>query len=125
MYLLKIDQDQMKKLYYLREYLKETGLKDTIAGLVREAITHYLVNKEAEIKNGNEVVEKRELALDKLERQYVRKKMAIAKKRINPEKLKLMEKLETETPILVDENRFAELEKGINERNRALNKKLY
>jgi hypothetical protein len=42
MYSLKIDENQIKRLYELREYLKEKGYKATIAGLVREMINDGL-----------------------------------------------------------------------------------
>ena len=42
MYLQKIDENQIKRLYELREYLKEKGYKATIAGLVREMINDGL-----------------------------------------------------------------------------------
>ena len=42
MYSPKIDEEQVKKLYQLREYLKEKGYKTTMAGLVREMINKGL-----------------------------------------------------------------------------------
>jgi len=61
MYLPKINENQMKRLYELREYLKEKGYKATIAGLVREMIDNGLtrydelinVDKIKKIENRN------------------------------------------------------------------------
>lgn len=47
MYSPKIDENQIKRLYRLRETMKENGDKATMAGVVREAIEKYLIEKES------------------------------------------------------------------------------
>jgi len=46
MYSPKIDENQIRRLYRLREFEKSKGKKSSIAGLVRDAIEKYLKYKE-------------------------------------------------------------------------------
>ena len=91
-YLSELKPEQVKKLYYLREYQKSQDKKSTMSGLVREAVDLYLVNYEKEIDKGNCLDIEKQFKLDSLNKEYIRKKMEIAKKKMNPEKLKLIEK---------------------------------
>ena len=93
MYLLKIKPEQMTSLYYLREYLKEKGYRATISGLVREMINEGLKHYEKEVKAGDCLISEKEMKLNELSKQYARKKIAMAKRKMNPERLKLIEKL--------------------------------
>lgn len=51
MYSPKIDENQIKRLYHLRERLKARGQKATMIGMVREAIGEYLDENEPKKKN--------------------------------------------------------------------------
>ncbi len=51
-YLSELKPEQIKKLYYLREYQKAQHKKSTMSGLVREAVDLYLVNYKKEIDAG-------------------------------------------------------------------------
>jgi hypothetical protein len=93
-YLLKIDPNQTEKLYYLREWRKNQGQKSTIAGIVKEAIEEYLSKTSNEVEKGGCLITERISEQDRLEKEYVRKKREIAKKKYNSEKLKLYEKFE-------------------------------
>jgi tRNA A22 N-methylase len=93
-YLLKIDPNQMEKLYFLREWRKNQGQKSSIAGMVREAIKNYLSKASDEIKKGHCLITERVYKQNELEKEYVRKKTEVARERMNPEKLKLYEKFE-------------------------------
>ncbi len=46
MYSPKIDENQIQRLYRLREFLKAEGQKATMIGMVREAIEEYLTENE-------------------------------------------------------------------------------
>ena len=46
MYSPKIDENQIQRLYRLREFLKAEGQKATMIGMVREAIGEYLDENE-------------------------------------------------------------------------------
>lgn len=61
MYSPKIDENQIKRLYHLRESLKADGQKATMIGIVREAIGRYLDENEPRKKNDT----KAEAQLDK------------------------------------------------------------
>ena len=102
-------------MYYLREYQKGQGEKATMTGLVKEAIKLFLANHEKEIEQGDCLTLEKELELNELDKQYAQKKIAIAKKKMNPEKLKVIEKLD----------RFEALERQIKDSNRRLSKTLY
>lgn len=56
MYTPKIDENQIQRLYRLRESLREDGEKATMTAMVREAIEKYLTD--------NENLEKTEIQLD-------------------------------------------------------------
>ncbi|MBT9151543.1 MAG: hypothetical protein DDT40_01739 [candidate division WS2 bacterium] len=51
-YLSELKPEQIRKLYYLREYQKTQSKKSTMSGLVREAVDLYLVNYKKEIDAG-------------------------------------------------------------------------
>jgi len=50
MYSPKIDENQIQRLYRLREAMKENGTKTTMAAMAREAIEQYLAEKETNEK---------------------------------------------------------------------------
>ena len=50
MYSPKIDENQIQRLYRLRESMKENGTKTTMAAMAREAIEQYLTEKETNEK---------------------------------------------------------------------------
>lgn len=50
MYSPKIDENQIQRLYRLRESMKENGAKVTMTAMTREAIEKYLTEKEANEK---------------------------------------------------------------------------
>lgn len=97
-YLSELKSEQVERLYYLREYQKSQDKKSTMSGLVREAVDLYLVNYEKEIEEGNCLETKRQFKLNSLDKEYAQKKIEIAKKKMNPEKLRLVE-----TMMLTDE----------------------
>ena len=115
MYLIQLTPEQLKRLYYLREELKEKGQKSTIADIVREAVENWLTYYENKVIQGNNLISEKETKLNELDKEYAQKKIAIAKKRYHPEKLKSLEKFE----------RFEAMEQKIRDRNRELSKKLY
>lgn len=51
MYSPKIDENQIQRLYRLRESMKENGAKVTMTAMTREAIENYLTEKETNEKN--------------------------------------------------------------------------
>src|SRR5574340_235612 len=59
MYSPKIDENQIKRLYRLRELSKEIGERTTMTAMVREAIENYLIIKESEKKQLDEAPQKR------------------------------------------------------------------
>lgn len=50
MYSPKIDENQIQRLYRLRESLKEGGEKTTMTAMVREAVENYLTDNEKRTK---------------------------------------------------------------------------
>lgn len=50
MYSPKIDENQIQRLYRLRESMKENGAKVTMTAMTREAIEKYLTEKEVNEK---------------------------------------------------------------------------
>jgi len=50
MYSPKIDENQIQRLYQLREAMKESGTKTTMTEMTREAIEQYLTEKETNEK---------------------------------------------------------------------------
>ncbi len=86
-----------------------------MTGLVKEAIKLFLANHEKEIEQGDCLDMERKFKQNDLDKEYARKKIEIAKSKMNPEKLKVIEKLE----------RFEALEKQIKDSNRRLSKTLY
>lgn len=115
MYLIQLKPEQLKNLYYLREAQKKNGQKSTIAGIVRQAVENWLTYNKNEITQGNNLVLEKENKLNALDKEYAQKKIIMAKKRLHPKKVKLIEKFE----------RFDALERSIRDRNRALSQKLY
>jgi len=115
MYLIQLTPEQLKRLYYLREEQKEKGQKSTIAGIVREAVENWLTYYKNEVIQGNNLVSEKENELNELEKEHTQKKIEIARKRLHPEKVRLIEKME----------RFEKLEKSIRDRNRELSRTLY
>ena len=60
-YLSELKPEQVKRLYYLREGLKKKGNKDTMAGLVRDAVNYYLNSADEEaIKLGEKLTNQKE-----------------------------------------------------------------
>ncbi|PIT92777.1 MAG: hypothetical protein COU08_00650 [Candidatus Harrisonbacteria bacterium CG10_big_fil_rev_8_21_14_0_10_42_17] len=51
MYSPRIDENQIQRLYRLREFLKADGQKATMIGMVREAVESYLNENETRKKN--------------------------------------------------------------------------
>ena len=92
-YLSELTPEQVKKLYYLREGLKNNGQKTTMAGLVRDATDKHLEGFKKDIRVGKELTEQKERESQRLKDEYARKKIEISKKRMNPEKLALCNKL--------------------------------
>jgi len=60
-YLSELKPEQVKRLYYLREGLNKKGNKDTMAGLVRDAVNYYLSSADEEaIKLGEKLTNQKE-----------------------------------------------------------------
>jgi hypothetical protein len=106
MYLLKIQPEQMEKLYYLREERKNNGEKSSIAGIVRDAINSHLSGTETEVRSGRRLVLEKEQRIKDLEMEQTKRKNELAKKRIEPERIELIERLDKTTANFLTDKKY-------------------
>lgn len=56
MYNPKINNEQLKKLYLLKEFIRKKGVKCSIAGLVRDALDDYFKKVNLGLKNRGGII---------------------------------------------------------------------